>query len=164
LPNTVADAPQLAGWYEEYNNAVKDAYLKVVELRKTQQNGESPFVGEAVCQGCHAKAHDTWAASQHAIAYEDLEAVGKAYDPGCIGCHVVGFNQPGGYFDINITGHLTGVQCEACHGAGREHVQNAGRKPVANHSWTPQQMCAQCHNQPHSPGFDFGRYWPKIAH
>ena len=164
MPDTIADAPQLSAWYEEYNAAVKADYLKVVEVRKAQRSGDSPFAGEEVCQACHVDKHKTWSASQHAIAYEDLEAVGKAFDPECIACHVVGFNQPGGFFDINITGHLMGVQCESCHGAGRDHAQSAGRKPVANKKWAPQQMCAQCHVQKHSPGFDFGSYWPKIAH
>lgn len=164
MPASIPDAPQLAVWYEAYNAAVKAAYLKTVEARKTQRDGESPFAGEELCQACHADQHKAWSASQHAVAYEDLEAVGKAFDPECIGCHVVGFNQSGGFFDINITGHLMGVQCESCHGAGRDHAQSGGQKPVANKTWAPQQMCAQCHVQKHSPGFDFGSYWPKIAH
>jgi 2',3'-cyclic-nucleotide 2'-phosphodiesterase (5'-nucleotidase family) len=164
MPPSIPDAPQLAAWYEEYNAAVKAAYLKVVELRKVQEDGSGPFVGAEVCAACHAQAHATWSASRHAGAYATLEAVGKAFDPGCIGCHVVGFRQPGGYFDLNLTGHLAGVQCENCHGAGRAHVESQGRTPVANRDWKPEQMCAQCHNQPHSPGFNFGTYWPKIAH
>lgn len=161
---SIPDAPQLSAWYEAYNTAVKAAYLKTVEARKIVQSGESPFMGEEVCQACHVEQHKTWSATQHAIAYEDLEAVGKAFDPECIGCHVVGFNQPGGFFDINITGHLMGVQCESCHGASRAHAQSEGKEPVANKSWAPQQICAQCHVQKHSPSFDFGSYWQKIAH
>jgi len=65
---------------------------------------------------------------------------------------------------MNVTGHLMGVQCEACHGAGRAHVEAAGGKALPNADWPSEKICAQCHTQPHSPGFDFGRYWPKIAH
>ncbi len=164
MPASIEDAPQLAAWYDEYNARVKADYLKRVEARKKQAAGDSPFVGEAVCQTCHARQHKVWFDTQHAIAYEDLEAVNKAFDPACIYCHVVGFDQPGGFFDINLSGHLMGVQCESCHGAGRAHAQAGGGKPLANAGWSKQQICAQCHVQKHSPGFDVEHYWPKIAH
>ncbi len=164
MPDSIADAPQLQVWYDEYNAKVKADYLQRVEARKKQQSGQSPFVGETVCQTCHEKQHKTWFDSQHAIAYESLENVNKAFDPACIQCHTVGFDQPGGFFDMNVTGHLMGVQCESCHGAGREHVEAAGGKALPNTDWSKEKVCAQCHTQPHSPGFDFDRYWPKIAH
>jgi len=164
MPDSIVDAPQLQEWYDEYNAEVKADYLQRVEARKKQQSGQSPFVGEAVCQACHEKEHKIWFDSQHAIAYESLENVDKAFDPACIQCHTVGFDQPGGFFDMNVTGHLMGVQCESCHGAGRAHVEAAGSKALPNTDWPKEKTCAQCHTQPHSPGFDFGRYWPKIAH
>lgn len=164
MPESMPDAPRLSAWYEEYNAKVKADYLQRVELRKQQSSGESPFVGEEVCQSCHAAQHKVWAGSEHAKAYGDLENVNKAFDPACIGCHTVGFEKPGGFLDMNITGHLLNVQCESCHGAGRQHVAAAGKAPLVNADWAPEQMCAQCHTQPHSPGFDFKRYWPKIAH
>ena len=164
MPESVVDAPELAAWYEEYNAKVKDAYLKRVELRKKNKSGKSPYVGEQVCSTCHMSQHKRWSDSQHAIAYEDLEEVGKSFDPACIGCHTVGFDKPGGFFDINVTGHLLGVQCESCHGAGRAHVEAAGKKPPPNAKWSRQKICGQCHVQKHSPGFDIKTYWPKIAH
>lgn len=164
MPTSIPDAPELAAWYDEYNAQVKADYLVRVEARKKQTAGKSPFVGEAVCQTCHAAQHKVWFDTQHALAYEKLEDVNKAFDPACVKCHTVGFDQPGGFFDMNITGHLMGVQCESCHGAGREHVEAAGAKPVANAGWSKQKICAQCHVQKHSPGFDYDQYWPKIAH
>lgn len=164
MPDSLPDAPELQAWYDEYNARVKADYLKRVEARKKQQAGQSPFVGEEVCKTCHEKQHQVWFGSQHAIAYEDLEDVGKAFDPACIRCHTVGFDQPGGFFDMNITGHLLGVQCENCHGAGRAHVESAGTKPVPNKDWPKEKVCAQCHVQKHSPGFNLETYWPKIAH
>lgn len=164
MPESMPDAPRLAAWYEEYNAKVKAGYLQRVELRKQQRSGESPFVGEEACQSCHAEQHRIWSESQHAQAYGDLENVNKAFDPACIVCHTVGFEKPGGFLDMNITGHLLNVQCESCHGAGRRHVDSAGKAPLPNAAWAPERMCAQCHTQPHSPAFDFKRYWPKIAH
>ncbi len=164
MPSSIADAPQLQVWYDEYNAKVKADYLQRVEARKKQQSGQSPFVGEAVCQTCHEKQHKIWFDSEHAIAYESLENVNKAFDPACIQCHTVGFDQPGGFFDMNVTSHLLGVQCESCHGAGRAHAEAFGSKTLPNADWPKEKICAQCHTQPHSPGFNFGRYWPKIAH
>ena len=164
MPESIADAPELAAWYAEYNAKVKDAYLKRVALRKTKKSGKSPYVGEEVCSTCHVVQHKLWSDSQHAIAYEDLEDVGKAFDPACIGCHTVGFDRPGGFFDINVTGHLLGVQCESCHGAGRAHVEAAGKKPPPNSKWPREKICGQCHIQQHSPGFKLDTYWPHIAH
>ena len=164
MPTSIPDAPELAAWYGEYNARVKADYLKRVETRKKLATGSSPFVGEAVCQSCHAVQHKIWFDTQHALAYEKLEEVNKAFDPDCVKCHVVGFDQPGGFFDMNITGHLMGVQCESCHGAGREHAEAGGSKPLANAGWSKQKICAQCHIQKHSPGFELDSYWPKIAH
>ena len=164
MPDSIADAPQMKAWYEEYNAKVKAEYLQRVETRKQQESGESPFVGESVCQTCHQQQHKTWFDSQHAIAYESLEDVNKAFDPACIKCHTVGFEQPGGFIDMNITGHLLGVQCENCHGAGRAHVEAVGKEALPNSSWPREKVCAQCHVQKHSPGFDINSYWPKIAH
>ncbi len=164
MPESIADAPELASWYEEYNTKVKENYLKRVELRKTKKSGKSPYVGAEVCSTCHATQHAVWSDSQHAIAYEDLEDVNKAFDPACIGCHTVGFDKPGGFFDINVTGHLLGVQCESCHGAGRVHVEAAGKKPPPNAEWSREKICGQCHIQKHSPGFNLKAYWRKITH
>jgi len=164
MPTSVPDAPRLSGWYDEYNAKVKEDYLKRVELRKQRESGNSPFAGEEQCKICHAKEHKIWAESEHAIAFEDLEAVKKSFDPECIQCHVVGFNQEGGFVDINLTPHLMNVQCENCHGAGKGHVQSGGKKPLANKDWPKEKMCTQCHVQKHSPSFDIDKYWPKITH
>ncbi len=164
MPGSVPDAPRMSGWYDEYNAKVKEDYLERVELRKQRESGESPFIGEEQCKTCHAKQHAIWQESQHAIAFEDLEAVKKSFDPECIQCHVVGFNKSGGYVDLNITPHLMNVQCENCHGAGKEHALSGGKKPVANKNWPKEQMCGQCHVQKHSPSFQLDQYWPKIAH
>lgn len=164
LPKTVADDPRLDEWYAEYNARVKENYLRMSALRKAQAKGETPFAGAEACQDCHQKAYGTWSKSHHAQAFGDLEDVDKSFDPDCLQCHTVGFNKPGGFIDMDVTASLINVQCESCHGAARQHVASGGSEPVANHAWQPKEMCAQCHTQPHSPAFDFDKYWPKIKH
>jgi len=164
LPDSVPDAANFAPWYQEYNAKVKQDYLKRVAIRKKLETGESSFAGEEVCKTCHAKQHQTWQKSKHAQAFEVLEDVNKAFDPDCIVCHTVGFEKTGGFIDSTVTANLINVQCESCHGASREHTKTAGIKPVGNHQWPNEKMCAQCHVGSHSPNFKFETYWPKISH
>jgi len=164
LPKDVPDDPRLRDWYAEYTTRIKENYARLVALRKSQASGETPFAGSEPCQYCHQDAYAVWSKSRHATAFGALEDVNKSFDPNCLQCHTVGFNQPGGFIDLDVTASLTDVQCESCHGAARKHVKSGGIKPVANADWRPVEMCAQCHTQPHSPAFNFDKYWPHIAH
>jgi len=164
MPTTVEDADYLLPWYKEYNAKVKETYLARSALRRAAESGESPYAGEESCASCHTDEHDIWWDTPHSGAYEKLEEVNKAFDPSCVGCHTVGYEQPGGFIDMDTTPQLAGVQCESCHGAAAEHASSGGVKAVANAQWSAQQMCAQCHVQKHSPSFDFDRYWPRIRH
>jgi hypothetical protein len=164
LPSSVPDAPRMVAWYAAYNDEVKQDYLKRVEIRKQLESGASDFAGEEKCKTCHAAEYKKWFDSQHAIAYEELEGVNKAFDPACIVCHTVGFGESGGFVDMSLTPHLLNVQCENCHGAAKAHAESMGKKPVSNHDWPKEKMCGQCHVQKHSPSFSIEQYWPKIAH
>jgi len=164
LPKSVGDAPRMAAWYEEYNATVKEQYEKSVVLRKALETGEGPFAGEQQCHSCHQQEYAAWAKSRHAQAFYTLQDVRKAFDPNCIICHTVGFDKRGGFIDPDTTPLLMHVQCESCHGAAREHAGSGGVSPVANADWSNVRICGQCHTQPHSPGFNFDTYWPKIAH
>jgi len=164
LPDSVPDATYLANWYNEYNTKVKENYLKKVAIKKQLATGTSPFAGDETCKTCHPREHKIWQDTQHASAFEELEAVNKAFDPDCIICHTVGFEKTGGFIDSTITTNLLNVQCESCHGASRKHVASNGTTKVSNHDWQKEKMCAQCHIGSHSPGFKFKDYWLKIAH
>ncbi len=164
LPNSVPDAPFLKEWYEEYNAKVKAAYLASVEEKKRRQSGQSPYTGADACRDCHQAAYDKWLETPHSRAFARLEEVGKSFDPDCIACHTVGFEQPGGYIDSRLTMHLMDVQCESCHGPGRKHMEAKGKEPTPHAHWPREKICRQCHTQPHSPQFDLNSYWPRIAH
>ena len=164
LPDSVPDAPRMAAWYKEFNDKVKQDYLKRVALQKQFTSGESPYVGAEQCKSCHAAQYKVWEGSKHAEAFDALEGVNKSFDPSCIKCHVVGFDKPGGFVDITMSGHLTNVQCENCHGAGRQHVKSGGKQKIPNADWPRKKICGQCHTHPHSPAFNVKTYWPKIAH
>jgi 2',3'-cyclic-nucleotide 2'-phosphodiesterase (5'-nucleotidase family) len=122
--------------------------------------GDSPYVGVETCAGCHEKENDVWVKSRHGHAMATLEKKNQQFDNECVGCHVVGF-QKGGFQSLYTTPQFANVQCEECHGPGRDHAANPGKgygfmsTPVG---------CVKCHKEPNDPNFDFAVYWPKIKH
>ena len=164
LPRSIEDDPLLTQQHQAYNDAVRADYMKRVAIRKKHQSGESPFTGDEACESCHKQAYMIWQNSKHAHAYETLEKVGKAYDPECIGCHSVGFDQSGGFVDPMITSNLMHVQCENCHGPGQAHVKSKGEQKTLNANLAPIIVCKQCHVGSHSPVFKLKEYWQKVKH
>lgn len=164
MPPAVPDAARMADWYAAYTAQLKRDYETRTALLKARQTDGSPYAGAEACQTCHAENYAIWQQAKHSRAFSKLEGVNKAFDPNCIGCHSVGFGKDGGFIDLDATESLANVQCENCHGAARAHVESAGQKKTANAGWPPKQMCVQCHERKHSPGFDFDRYWPRIRH
>lgn len=164
LDDKVADSTGLQAWYADYNAQVRADYQRRVAERKARKSGASPYAGAETCAACHATADRSWRESRHAHAFATLEGVGKSFDPNCIVCHTVAFGQDGGYLDTALTGHLSNVQCESCHGGARAHVQSEGTTPTAYADRGVGTVCGQCHNASHSPSFEFGAYWPKVVH
>jgi hypothetical protein len=116
-------------------------------------SGERSFVGSDTCAACHTKAYLWWQDTAHARALDLLERRGRDRDVECIGCHVTGFQQPGGA-TLASQEHFTGVGCESCHGAGSAHANNPMRLSSITRS-VPAEVCARCHNAERSPDFDY---------
>ena len=121
---------------------------------------DSSYIGGETCAGCHQKEHEVWLTTRHAHAMATLEKKSEQFDNECVRCHVVGF-QRGGFQTLYSTPQFANVQCEECHGPGRQHAGNPGKgygfvaTPVG---------CMQCHKEPNDPDFNFATYWPKIKH
>ncbi len=164
LPKRVQDSPRLASWYGEFTAALKADYRERVARRKHLAKAPSRYVGDRACKACHAEEYETWAQSRHARAFATLERVNKAFDANCLECHTVGFNREGGFVDPELTPQRLNVQCESCHGPGREHLEAAGQSPMPTPGPQGAPVCAACHNRAHSPAFDYSSYWPKILH
>lgn len=125
------------------------------------QKGQPGYVGSAACRDCHEEAFPVWESSKHAVSYATLEKVGKNHHLDCIGCHVTGWQQPGGTCRIDRVEGRENVGCESCHGPGAVHVADAtdanigkGNEPKA---------CAGCHDAENSPHFGFDAYVAKIT-
>jgi hypothetical protein len=126
--------------------------------------GTSPalYLGTAACGGCHAPALAFWKTTKHARALAALARVGRNRDPSCVGCHVTGYLQPGG-FSLGTGGHpgpatMENVGCEACHGPGQAHPQ-AADKTKGTARAVPETVCLGCHTRDVTGGdFDYARF------
>ena len=55
------------------------------------------YSGNEFCAVCHEGPTETWELTAHAGAFATLVRHGADKDTECVGCHVVGWGQPGGY-------------------------------------------------------------------
>jgi peroxiredoxin len=117
------------------------------------------YSGSEVCGVCHQLEHETWTFTSHAGAFDTLVKHGADNDPECVSCHVVGFEQPGGFEDALLTPDLEDVGCESCHGRGGPHLSPGF---VAQNDY--REVCASCHDTKHSLGFDYATFRPSISH
>jgi peroxiredoxin len=116
------------------------------------------YSGEATCTVCHTEQHSTWALTTHAHAFDTLVKRGQENNAECLGCHTVGFNEPGGYNQQLRQSHLEGVQCENCHGRGGPHQSPEFAKAGF------EAACLKCHTPQHSLRFQFAERLPIISH
>jgi len=49
------------------------------------------------CRACHQKQFDFWQSTKHASAYLVLYEKNQHFNPDCIGCHTLGFQDPRGF-------------------------------------------------------------------
>jgi hypothetical protein len=97
--------------------------------------------------------------TSHSVAWQTLVVQRNETKSECIGCHVVGFNQPGGFTSAAATPQFENVQCESCHGMGTQHDSFSAVK-----SQPGPQMCISCHKGEQDPNFNFSVAMPKVAH
>jgi len=122
-------------------------------------NGSS-YIGAAGCAQCHQLFEESWMGTRHASAFSSLQRTGRSADPECLVCHTVGYGEKGGFFSRETTPGLANVQCEECHGPGREHAVDFSvpMKPVTV------TVCLKCHTGDRSPDFDYPVYYETIKH
>jgi hypothetical protein len=134
-----------SAYYRRVNAHNREAFRD--RLPEPAAAGTSHYLGETACASCHAEADAFWKTMQHAHAYQTLSSQFKEFNLDCVGCHVTGYNRPGGSTVTHVDA-LKDVQCEACHGPGSRHVESSGdtdliqRKPDSS-------VCRSCHRPPH---------------
>lgn len=124
--------------------ALLAAFAIVVAVGRNTAAEPSPdaeYAGVKNCKMCHSDKHEGWLGTGHARAFELLAALGKQGSAECVGCHTTGNGKKGGFQDEKSTPGLMGVQCESCHGPGKEH--NGDPEKIVK---TPSAAkCAECH-------------------
>ncbi|MBU0983958.1 MAG: cytochrome c family protein [candidate division Zixibacteria bacterium] len=102
------------------------------------------FIGEKKCKICHKKdgTHPSWLETSHATAFDNLTPE-QQKDPAYIKYYTTGTDAKGEL--------LTGVQCEACHGAGADYkakkIMEDREQAIANGLLIPdEKTCLTCHN------------------
>ncbi len=161
IPDRKDIATLVKGFTENFNEKLRklEKERAAKEAEKATSGTPAHYLGVEVCARCHGTEAAQWRTTKHAQAWQSLVAAHKDATPDCVRCHVVGYNQPGGFKDLTASPGLTNVQCENCHGMGTEH--NAyGSTPRK----VTEQTCRSCHTKDASPEFDFVLYEPYVNH
>ncbi|GBD98033.1 cytochrome c-554 precursor [bacterium BMS3Bbin06] len=147
---------------KDVRKVLKEYDMMVARLsdNKKPPAGKTSYAGVTECGKCHQPFVKTWQRTRHANAFLSLKRRGKSSDPECLKCHTVGFGEKGGFYSIATTPGLANVQCEVCHGQGRDHVSDYSTplQPVT------EKTCKKCHTKSNSPDFNYPVYLEKIRH
>jgi hypothetical protein len=157
----VAEDPVIKSLITDYNKETNEYYAKLdanIDSGVMKDRNQTQFAGSQSCRQCHPEIGETWSNSRHARALESLKKKSKEYDPDCLSCHTTGFGDPntsGDSFSMDRTQLMTGVECESCHGPGKQHVQtpnDINMPPVTK------AICKQCHTSEKDPDFDMANH------
>ncbi len=120
----------------------------------------SGYSGNEFCTVCHEQQGLTWELTNHGGAFDTLVRHGADRDGECVGCHVVGYEQAGGWSFEKPDPALEDVGCETCHGQGGPHTGGAHPKTASEY----EAVCVGCHNKEHSLGFEYASFVPRVSH
>ncbi len=161
FPDDPEMAKQLDEFDEENRQRQKELYAREQLKQADAGTAGNRYLGVGTCQSCHLEAFEVYMKTAHATAYHTLSSQFVHRDTNCVGCHVTGYGEPGGFTGIRPRGamvDLVDVQCEACHGPGSEHSRDGSYREAAVGS------CVKCHTESDDPEFDYDTDWPKVAH
>lgn len=135
----------LASYYKSVNEHNREAFKDL--LPPPVAPGQSSYVGVEACTTCHQSERQFWDRTPHHAAYATLANQNKQFNLDCVGCHVTGYEEPGGTTVTHVD-KLTDVQCEVCHGPGSRHIGSPEDKALI--SIPERTLCAaKCHHPPH---------------
>jgi hypothetical protein len=148
------------GYYQRVNDHNHEVFQDKLPLPAPA--GQSHYVGVDVCSTCHTSERAFWNHTQHAAAYPALSSEHKEFNFDCVGCHVTGYDKPGGSTVVHVE-KLENVQCEVCHGPGSRHANMPLDDTLI--SIPEQSFCAAtCHHPPHvKSDWSAALSWPKIV-
>jgi len=145
----------------DFDIAAKERATLPTGVTNVRNLSHSRFQGAEACRECHEDIHAAWSDTRHAHAWETLTDLSREFDRDCTPCHSVGFYKNGGFENVVATPHLTGVQCESCHGNAAGHVRDPDVRPGVEDA---RSLCRDCHNEDQSPDFEVEAFWKRIDH
>lgn len=166
LDSKIENDPDMSKLMEEYKKQEVDI---TYEINRERYQKMEMYVGAAKCKECHEKQYDQWKKTPHARAFDRLAKENKRDDLECAQCHTTGFAQYNGYYSYKETPDMTNVQCEACHGIGKLHIQSVERiksqkLKAAILAPISEQTCTTCHTKSQDPKFDYEKDLEKVKH
>jgi len=166
LDNDVPDDPAAMKLIEGQKAAVKAVFDRsgpqtIARPANGSTGAQGGFVSAQACSKCHLAEYMQWLNTGHARALSSLAGKRMEFDTGCLACHTTGFEK-GGFRTISETPGLTNVQCEQCHGPGRDHVAKPSKD--YGHIADLAAVCSTCHTEETSAGFNAGTFWQRIKH
>jgi hypothetical protein len=168
---------------EEYKGKTS---LLAVEIPPAHQINEI-YAGKDSCRTCHAAIYESWSATPHAHALDQLVNKNQQFNPECVQCHVTGYRTENGFYTLSNPSSLRmmHVQCEVCHGPARRHMSLEQQILSGARRWktqdeydlllaeakkhvppkaVPAETCTQCHQGENDPHFDYEKMIQLVNH
>jgi cytochrome c553 len=170
--------PAMDAVFEEYANALKKEKLKYPRPKDAQKL----YAGVQACAACHPHESERWNQDPHKKAIEPLIREGQQYNPTCLNCHVTGFERENGFWDVETSMDMAGVQCEQCHGPLMNHVNEENQMGLSGQAFiggtqspegpprkfkpypTKFYVCARCHADKRALSTSPEDAWKTIGH
>lgn len=133
------------------------AYADEVGTRANEK-----YVGSDECRDCHIPSYDGWNSTRHPQAWNPLNNSTSKIEA-CEVCHVTGYGLTGQDGFDNVTDlpvAMQGIQCEACHGPGEDHIVGPTANPLEV-SLSAFVCGATCHQEEHHPYYE---EWNQSGH
>jgi predicted CXXCH cytochrome family protein len=119
------------------------------------------YLGAEACRQCHSTPYKNESETRHAHTFDTDSAFFKSWTgagrpDSCLPCHTTGWNEDEnnhGADEVDYRKNLLGIQCEACHGPGSEHVKGGGDPSKITVDYSAE-LCGSCHTGSHHPTYD----------
>ncbi len=194
LDSRFPDSPDMKELMTTYQDQLRQLGWQELGIKPVAHPWSSPdnplagqFASAESCRECHPTAWGIWSKSKHAQATETLTKLDppRQYDAECVSCHATGWNPQEyypyatGFDSLENTPHLSGNQCDNCHGPSAAHVaaeegRNREKKEAERQrlkltaGLAFENVCIKCHDHDNSPEFNeksfSAHYWPKVEH